>query len=147
MGKIINKNYEKNMRQAFSSKYSDEKKARNKIRKKSSNRQHNINILNAKKRDKEDGVSDYNKLPYKRYLRTYYWKARKSALLCSRWQVCYCCGRIEKLDVHHLKYEKGKEKDKDLVLLCRNCHQNIHGITGKIDEKKLKMLSDRYKKY
>jgi hypothetical protein len=34
-----------------------------------------------------------------------------------------------RLDVHHLTYERlGRESPDDLLVLCRDCHELIHGI-------------------
>lgn len=40
------------------------------------------------------------------------------------------CGSTSNLQIHHLRYIKGKMaweyKDKDLIVLCETCHEKIH---------------------
>ena len=41
---------------------------------------------------------------------------------------CQDCGSSEKLETHHLSYANvGKEKEGELVVLCRRCHGKRHG--------------------
>lgn len=88
------------------------------------------NISAAKSRVTRDGKGlDLEKMPYQEYLQTTYWKkfahkARKKADYC-----CQKCGRGNTLlDVHHLTYERrGKEWYSDVLVLCRQCHNAIHG--------------------
>lgn len=43
--------------------------------------------------------------------------------------VCFRCGSRERLNVHHKNYKNlGNETDKDLVVLCENCHKKLHQI-------------------
>jgi hypothetical protein len=40
---------------------------------------------------------------------------------------CEQCGARTVLDVHHLTYENvGRERDEDLIVLCRRCHAAAH---------------------
>ena len=42
-------------------------------------------------------------------------------------KACEACGYSRKLQVHHKTYERlGKERNSDLVLLCRDCHESLH---------------------
>ena len=46
-----------------------------------------------------------------------YWKE-----LIEEKQCCEICGSKENLEMHHVKYEKSK----DMQLVCKTCHLNIH---------------------
>lgn len=74
---------------------------------------------------------------YKLYLNSRYWKQfRRRLLLEANW-TCQECGKIDpardkqrgsRLQVHHLTYERvGKERKKDVVVLCSACHASRHG--------------------
>jgi len=40
-----------------------------------------------------------------------------------------CSSHDATLDVHHKTYENyGDERPEDLVVLCRSCHQKVHGV-------------------
>ncbi|MDO8628045.1 MAG: HNH endonuclease, partial [Candidatus Diapherotrites archaeon] len=61
---------------------------------------------------------------YKEYLKRPHWqKTRLKKLESVGWQ-CESCGDTEtELHVHHLTYKtKGRERLKDLKVLCRHCH-------------------------
>ena len=42
---------------------------------------------------------------------------------------CEQCGARDRLDVHHLTYDRfgGDERMSDLRVLCRPCHNKAHG--------------------
>lgn len=67
-------------------------------------------------------------MPYRDYLRTPEWQERRKRHIKSagfRCQVCNSSG--VPLDVHHRTYERrGDEYYKDLLALCRNCHEIFH---------------------
>jgi phage terminase large subunit GpA-like protein len=53
-------------------------------------------------------------------------------------KVCQGCGTSKRLDVHHKTYQRFKhERDEDLVLICRQCHERVHKIQKKGSLKKL----------
>lgn len=76
-----------------------------------------------KKVEKEQRKVDYNK-----YLRSSEWKTFKSGLIKIRGNKCEKCGKTNVvLDGHHLTYERfTKELPRDVVLLCRSCHDEVH---------------------
>ena len=82
---------------------------------------------------------------YREYLKTDWWKSRKKKFFENHLKICYCCGKGSK-DLHHNNYSRlGQELDKDLVLLCHDCHTEVHEIqkqTGKLKDnhKELKKL-------
>lgn len=66
-------------------------------------------------------------LPYSEYLKTAHWQLRRERALDRAGHHCQVCHAIELLEVHHNTYERlGHERDADLVVLCRNCHQLFH---------------------
>jgi len=67
---------------------------------------------------------------YLAYLRSPWWRARKALVIRFRGEACEYCGRLERLELHHLSYERlGRELPEDVVLLCSVCHQRAHGLT------------------
>lgn len=66
---------------------------------------------------------------YKEYLLSEHWKNFRLSVINSR-KKCECCGKTyEIMNVHHISYKSlGKEKSKDVALLCEDCHKYIHAI-------------------
>jgi hypothetical protein len=60
---------------------------------------------------------------YLDYLKSELWKERRLATL-ERFEFrCIVCGENNRLEVHHLNYERlGDEDTKDLVILCKSHH-------------------------
>src|ERR1035437_718595 len=78
------------------------------------------------------------KLKYFYFLRTFYWLIisqeikRRANWRCS-------CGCRENLQTHHLSNDHHGEEHlymNELQVLCRKCHQNLHGTSVKVAEKK-----------
>jgi len=69
-------------------------------------------------------------MKYKEYLQSPEWRyLRKQALEWYRNQ-CDKCGNEYGLQVHHKRYPKvlGTETVSDLIVLCKICHQEEHGL-------------------
>ena len=63
---------------------------------------------------------------YEAYLRSEHWKVFSGGMKGSK---CHCCGYREKLNVHHITYERlGEELPCDVVTVCDRCHVEIHGM-------------------
>jgi hypothetical protein len=72
------------------------------------------------------------------YLKSSQWQARRERELRRAGRRCEKCGtaatRTAKgnwagLNVHHLTYERlGNETPGDLIVLCRSCHEQEHGL-------------------
>jgi len=65
------------------------------------------------------------------YYRTEWWSAQKARALASGGQKCRRCQKaVGTLHVHHLKsgYKRmfNEDLEKDLEVLCRNCHRREH---------------------
>lgn len=69
------------------------------------------------------------KSEHTRYIRSPRWKARAAKYLRKHGRRCAACRRRDRIEVHHLSYDRagrGKEPDRDLRALCRWCHQLAH---------------------
>jgi 5-methylcytosine-specific restriction endonuclease McrA len=57
-----------------------------------------------------------------------YAKLRKEILARDNWR-CQVCGRLKNLDVHHMRRRStlGEDLETNLITLCRECHQILHG--------------------
>lgn len=93
-------------------------------------------------------------MDYKEKLEDARWKARRREILDMDGHRCLLCGEKDEillghhavLNVHHLRYEKGKEPweypDSDLVTLCHKCHGTIHELGIELEARKSKISSD-----
>ena len=62
-----------------------------------------------------------------RYLRTIHWRSKRAEALAYRAQRCMHCCAAGATDVHHRHYRLFFESvDRDLEVLCRLCHQQVH---------------------
>ena len=70
----------------------------------------------------------YANMPYRQYLQSARWRAkREQRKAIDKW-ACVKCGETYGLQVHHLTYERrGRERMSDLVTLCEDCHRRVHG--------------------
>lgn len=66
---------------------------------------------------------------YTEYINSRQWKQRAAAMVARANFRCQRCGSTRTLNVHHLTYEHlGDEWPQDLIVLCRKCHKEEHGI-------------------
>lgn len=79
-------------------------------------------------KQRADRLQFLKTMPYKDYLQTPEWQSRRLQHLKSSGFRCQVCNSPEKLlDVHHRTYERrGEEYYKDLIVLCRKCHDTFH---------------------
>ena len=59
------------------------------------------------------------------------WRIKRSRILARDKYKCVKCGCIKYLHVHHLKYSgtyPWEAKNKDLITLCKRCHEDAHKI-------------------
>lgn len=71
-------------------------------------------------------------MPYQDYLKTIYWGIVRGWVMVDR-KRCRFCGGGYALTVHHRSYaNRGREAFhlEDLDLLCRDCHENKHGLAS-----------------
>lgn len=80
----------------------------------------------------DDGAEEpLETMPYARYLKTQHWQAVRQAALERAEHRCQVCNTDEKLHVHHRTYEnRGAERDSDVIVLCKPCHERFHGVTN-----------------
>lgn len=72
---------------------------------------------------------DYKK--YQDYLKSKKWRSKRKMMLIITENKCQHCGSDKNLQIHHRHYKTlFKEKYKDLMVLCENCHSREHKITG-----------------
>ncbi|MDD2496403.1 MAG: hypothetical protein PHE29_14600 [Tissierellia bacterium] len=83
-------------------------------------------------------IEDYKgKDGYRRYLHSDWWRERKIDYWAKHYRACYCCGYYA-TSLHHNNYSRlNEEKDKDLVPVCDDCHNEIHRMINR-GEAKLK---------
>ncbi len=66
-------------------------------------------------------------LDYPAYMESLEWQIKAGEMKRKR-RCCEDCGSRESLRVHHLTYERlGCERDTDLLVVCRHCHELRHG--------------------
>ena len=64
---------------------------------------------------------------YADYLKSPHWKAKRKEALEYHGRKCHDCGATQGLEVHHLTYKGlGREKMRDLQVLCGDCHAIRH---------------------
>lgn len=73
-----------------------------------------------------------NPTNYPKYLSSSSWKIIRNISISRATNKCQVCNSAEKLNVHHRKYETGKEKIQDLLVPCQNCHE-LFSRNGKLD--------------
>lgn len=66
---------------------------------------------------------------YAAYLRSEHWQNVKRAYFASgRPRDCFVCGGGP-VQIHHRSYARiGRERPRDLVALCRGCHEEVHRV-------------------
>ena len=71
----------------------------------------------------------WTKAQYQDYLKTEHWKMRRLKALKRAGHRCALCASEKFLQVHHNNYERlGGELDFDLVVLCGDCHEDVHAM-------------------
>ncbi len=74
-------------------------------------------------------LRDLARVDYAAYLKTSHWqRVRRDALRRADYE-CQTCeiDRVQ-LEVHHLDYKRlGRERPRDLRVLCEKCHGEAHG--------------------
>lgn len=72
--------------------------------------------------------SKYTGIHYPDYFKTEWWKKLKVELIYSNpYAVCWICHGKERLLLHHEIYNLFHEKlNKDIFILCFNCHTKLH---------------------
>jgi 5-methylcytosine-specific restriction endonuclease McrA len=72
------------------------------------------------------------KISYFAYIGSKEWKKRRERFFRKNGRVCAACESTEQIQLHHLDYSTlGRERDIDLVPLCKICHREYHEQYGK----------------
>ncbi len=65
---------------------------------------------------------------YKTHIKSDDWRIFCNKIKIERGRRCEDCGSKDRLHVHHLHYRTlGNEKPEDVRLVCKPCHERIHG--------------------
>lgn len=66
---------------------------------------------------------------YLRHIHSDKWKLFRMRIIAKRGRRCQDCTKTRgPIDLHHLTYERlGHEREADVRLLCRKCHDKRHG--------------------
>ena len=86
-------------------------------------------------------------MPYSEYLKTKHWKSFRLKALKHHGKVCMMCGikEVPYFHVHHLTYERlGCEEFKDVVVLCEECHNEVHRAKFVIKPQIKKAVKNRF---
>ena len=68
---------------------------------------------------------------YGEYIQSAAWRRKADSAKRRAGYKCQVCGSVERLEVHHNCYDRlGRERNTDIVCLCRRCHQAYHRIIG-----------------
>lgn len=63
---------------------------------------------------------------YAKYINSETWRKKRQARLKMDGNKCRTCHSKERLEIHHVTYERfGDEDLDDLITLCRQCHEAI----------------------
>lgn len=68
-------------------------------------------------------------ITYQEYIKSHWWAALRKRIFKKRGRKCEVCGATKRLQLHHLTYERmGRERESDLKILCRHCHELTHEL-------------------
>lgn len=74
-----------------------------------------------------DRVVKPNTVNYYDYLKSPQWQTVRDAALKRANYQCEKCKSAKNLEVHHITYKRlGYELPEDLIVLCKDCHENVH---------------------
>jgi hypothetical protein len=75
-------------------------------------------------REKHGGGSPFS---YEAYLHSAEWQNKRSIVFQKHGGICACCRAAAATVVHHMRYDHiGNEDLRDLLPLCRSCHEYYH---------------------
>jgi 5-methylcytosine-specific restriction endonuclease McrA len=62
-------------------------------------------------------------------MRSKTWATRRARYFRTHKKLCRACGASKSIHLHHVTYERlGRERNADLVALCRFCHEAVHEL-------------------
>lgn len=85
---------------------------------------------------------------YKAHMRSPEWRAFRREIVTARGGKCEICQAWGRLDVHHLTYERlGCERPEDVLVVCRECHEALHGRFDAAERRVRRERSELVAKY
>lgn len=76
----------------------------------------------------EENPKGPSQIQYDEYLDSTKWRTKRTHIRRRARGWCERCGWQRRVDVHHLTYERlGQELPGDLIAVCEECHQFLHG--------------------
>ena len=80
--------------------------------------------------NKSDVQKENLKLEYESYLKSDEWNRKRSVIMKKYDSICVLCFN-KAVNVHHLTYDRiYLEDERDLIPLCKSCHEFVHGINN-----------------
>ncbi len=74
---------------------------------------------------------------YKKYMKSTAWFKRRVAYFKIHKKECVACFSKSRIVLHHINYQRlGEELDSDLIVLCWDCHNELHETHGRASEMK-----------
>jgi hypothetical protein len=79
---------------------------------------------------RDSRLDELRSMDYGQYLQTPEWQSTRLRAIENSQGKCERCGAIQiDLQVHHKNYERvGQELQTDLMVLCKECHEKVHGL-------------------
>lgn len=78
-------------------------------------------------------MNDNRMNEYIDFIQSEEWKAVRDAFVKDKY--CAMCGTAREIEAHHIRYQKGVKgfcDMKNLIPLCRTCHNNVHLLESEI---------------
>lgn len=74
---------------------------------------------------------------YKKYIKSVAWFKRRDEYFKVHKKECVACFSKERIVLHHVNYQRlGAELDSDLIVLCWDCHNELHETHDRASEMK-----------
>lgn len=82
---------------------------------------------------------------YNEFLGSSTWKTKRNNLINERGSTCEKCGKPmprSKINIHHRHYDKefGAESGEDLIVICNDCHKELHQGVESFENKEMAKL-------
>lgn len=74
---------------------------------------------------------------YLSYIQSSYWFFKREEAFIYHGRKCKKCNSTKQLEVHHLTYRRlGHERMRDLMVLCKQCHNLLHAALDQVIPKR-----------
>ncbi len=89
--------------------------------------EHRENTHRMAQQVRDNRISELRTMPYAEYLKSPEWQEIRIRKLKNAYYLCELCGHKGPMHVHHKTYiRRGEEWDRDLIVLCADCHAKFH---------------------